>query len=151
MSFGHLRRTLSPCLPITLSSRHASTTARANKYCTKTSLLAGKEDRETRSKSENCRQPEGETHTLAPRPLPVNWCDARETRGVGRTPRNSGFLRFALGVIPDHVEQDVLIQHCLCTCHDLTVYQCFADTPGISMFWASFFGTGSSKCTEVCL
>jgi hypothetical protein len=58
----------------------------------KTSLLAGSEDRDMRSSVENERLPEGESQTLLPLPLPVSWCDARETRGVGRRERRRAFL-----------------------------------------------------------
>lgn len=72
MSFGHFKRTLSPNAPSTLGLLHASTTANPKRYWINTSLDAGKDARGTRNKSENCRQPGGESHMFDPRPLPAN-------------------------------------------------------------------------------
>lgn len=91
-SFGHLSRVQLPRSPRTFSSRHASTTAKAYRYCMKTSLLAGSEDSDMRNSVENERLPEGESQTLLPRPLPASWCDATETRGVGRRDSKRAFL-----------------------------------------------------------
>ena len=91
-SFGHFNRTLSPNCPKIAVSRQASTTARPNRYCIKTSFDAGSVARDVRRNSENWRHPRGDSHTLLPRPRPASCWDARDRIGAGRRDMNIGFL-----------------------------------------------------------
>src|SRR6266498_4940134 len=79
-SLGHLILTFEPTfLPNNLSSRQASTTAKANRYCTNTNLVVGNagigddDERDTRRSRENCRQPDKESQIFVPRPRPASW------------------------------------------------------------------------------
>lgn len=91
-SLGHFSRTFSPSFPRTVSPRHASTTASAKRYCTNTSFDAGSVFKDVRRSSENWRHPEGDSHTLAPRPRPVSCCEANDRNGVGSRDIKRGFL-----------------------------------------------------------
>lgn len=87
---------------------------------------------ETRSRTENCRQPIGETHVLPLRPRPVSWCVASETKGEGKADRKRGFLLNGTAVnTGEHrsADLDVLIEESLSACHRFTIEQSIAQTP----------------------
>lgn len=65
----------------------------------KTSLEAGTEWRESRSKTENWRQPGGDSQVFEPRPLPDTWWAASETKGTGIADIKAGFLLNALAIL----------------------------------------------------
>ena len=97
-SFGHFTLMRSPRGPSTLLSRHASTTASANRYWMNTRRVGGSSAKVTRRRRENWRQPFGETQELPLRPRPASWCVPTDKTGDGKRLRNFGFLdKYELG------------------------------------------------------
>lgn len=119
------------------SCRQASATARPNRYCTKTSLEAGRMARDVRRSSENVRHPDGESHTLVPRPRPVSCWEARDRIGEGRRDVNVGFLgRIYIRRTGENL-LNILVKHGLGARHDLAIKQRLAHCPGDSIFMES--------------